>query len=265
MEQITSLQNAKIKALKKLDKPAERKEQGLFLVEGLREVVLAKRGGYDIQQLFICPELLKPQPDYSLQELNGIEKIEVTESVYRSVAYRESTEGILATVKLKSHTLADLTLQPNSLILVIEAVEKPGNLGAMLRTADAAGVDAVIICDNKTDLYNANVIRSSVGTIFTNSVAVGSAEETISFLKINNIAILAATPEAETVYTKQNMTTAVAVVVGAEAEGLSSTWKNAATENVSIAMLGQIDSLNVSVSAALLLYEAVRQRRETNK
>lgn len=265
MEQITSLQNAKIKALKKLDKPAERKEQGLFLVEGLREVVLAKRGGYDIQQLFICSELLKPQPDYSLQELNGIEKIEVTESVYRSVAYRESTEGILATVKLKSHTLADLTLQPNSLILVIEAVEKPGNLGAMLRTADAAGVDAVIICDNKTDLYNANVIRSSVGTIFTNSVAVGSAEETISFLKINNIAILAATPEAETVYTKQNMTTAVAVVVGAEAEGLSSTWKNAATENVCIPMLGQIDSLNVSVSAALLLYEAVRQRRETNK
>jgi TrmH family RNA methyltransferase len=265
MEQITSLQNAKIKALKKLDKPAERKEQGLFLVEGLREVVLAKRGGYDIQQLFICPELLKPQPDYSLQELNGIEKIEVTESVYRSVAYRESTEGILATVKLKSHTLADLTLQPNSLILVIEAVEKPGNLGAMLRTADAAGVDAVIICDNKTDLYNANVIRSSVGTIFTNSVAVGSAEETISFLKINNVAILAATPEAETLYTKQNMTTAVAVVVGAEAEGLSSTWKNAATENVCIPMLGQIDSLNVSVSAALLLYEAVRQRRETNK
>lgn len=265
MEQITSLQNAKIKALKKLDKPAERKEQGLFLVEGLREVVLAKRGGYDIQQLFICPELLKPQPDYSLQELNGIEKIEVTESVYRSVAYRESTEGILATVKLKSHTLVDLTLQPNSLILVIEAVEKPGNLGAMLRTADAAGVDAVIICDNKTDLYNANVIRSSVGTIFTNSVAVGSAEETISFLKINNVAILAATPEAETVYTKQNMTTAVAVVVGAEAEGLSSTWKNAATENVCIPMLGQIDSLNVSVSAALLLYEAVRQRRETNK
>jgi TrmH family RNA methyltransferase len=265
MEQITSLQNAKIKALKKLDKPAERKEQGLFLVEGLREVVLAKRGGYDIQQLFICPELLKPQPDYSLQELNGIEKIEVTESVYRSVAYRESTEGILATVKLKSHTLADLTLQPNSLILVIEAVEKPGNLGAMLRTADAAGVDAVIICDNKTDLYNANVIRSSVGTIFTNSVAVGSAEETISFLKINNVAILAATPEAETLYTKQNMTTAVAVVVGAEAEGLSSTWKNAATKNVCIPMLGQIDSLNVSVSAALLLYEAVRQRRETNK
>jgi TrmH family RNA methyltransferase len=197
--------------------------------------------------------------------LNGIEKIEVTESVYRSVAYRESTEGILATVKLKSHTLADLTLQPNSLILVIEAVEKPGNLGAMLRTADAAGVDAVIICDNKTDLYNANVIRSSVGTIFTNSVAVGSAEETISFLKINNIVILAATPEAETLYTKQNMTTAVAVVVGAEAEGLSFTWKNAATENVCIPMLGQIDSLNVSVSAALLLYEAVRQRRETNK
>jgi TrmH family RNA methyltransferase len=265
MEQITSLQNAKIKALKKLDKPAERKEQGLFLVEGLREVVLAKRGGYQIGQLFVCSELLKPQLEYSLQELNGIEKIEVTESVYRSVAYRESTEGILATVKLKLHTLADLTLQPNSLILVIEAVEKPGNLGAMLRTADAAGVDAVIICDNKTDLYNANVIRSSVGTVFTNTIAVSSSEETISFLKINNVAILAATPEAEIGYTKQNMTAAVAIVVGAEAEGLSSTWKNAATENVCIPMLGQIDSLNVSVSAALLLYEAVRQRRETNK
>jgi TrmH family RNA methyltransferase len=265
MEQITSLQNAKIKALKKLDKPAERKEQGLFLVEGLREVVLAKRGGYQIGQLFVCSELLKPQLEYSLQELNGIEKIEVTESVYRSVAYRESTEGILATVKLKSHTLADLTLQPNSLILVIEAVEKPGNLGAMLRTADAAGVDAVIICDNKTDLYNANVIRSSVGTVFTNTIAVSSSEETISFFKINNVAILAATPEAEIGYTKQNMTAAVAIVVGAEAEGLSSTWKNAATENVCIPMLGQIDSLNVSVSAALLLYEAVRQRRETNK
>jgi len=261
MEIISSLQNTKIKALKKLDKPAERRAQGLFVAEGLREVVLAKRGGYQIEQLFVCSALLKSQTNYSIQELNDVEKIEVTESVYRSVAYRESTEGILATVKLKTHTLKDLTLSSNSLILVIEAVEKPGNLGAMLRTADATAVDAVIICDNKTDLYNANVIRSSVGTVFTNAIAVATAQETISFLTENNITILAATPEADTEFVKHNMTKAIAIVVGAEAEGLSATWKNAATQQVSIPMLGQIDSLNVSVSAALLLYEALRQRR----
>jgi TrmH family RNA methyltransferase len=262
MEKITSLQNAKIKALKRLDKPAERKEQGVFLVEGLREVVLAKRASYQIEQLFICPELLKPQSDYSLEELKNEEKVEITDSVYRSVAYRESTEGIFATIRLKSHSIEDLTLPPNPLILVIEAVEKPGNLGAMLRTADAAGVDAVIICDTRTDLYNANVIRSSIGTVFTNSIAVASVEETIHFLQANKIAMLAATPEAEKEYTNQSMTAATAIVVGAEAEGLSATWKKTATENVHIPMLGEIDSLNVSVSAALLLYEAVRQRQQ---
>lgn len=265
MEKISSIQNPRIKNLKKLEKSSERREQNLILIEGLREVVLAQRAGYQIETVFVCPEILKTTGAYSLKELKNSEQpipiIEITEAVYRSVAYRDSTEGVLATATPKKHTLENLKLKQNPLILVIEAVEKPGNLGAMLRTADAAGADAVIICDAKTDVYNPNVIRSGVGTVFTNQIAVCETKQAIHFLKANNIATYAAELTAKEYHFQKNFRQPSAVIVGTEATGLSEEWIKVADEHIKIPMLGHIDSLNVSVSAAILLFEAVRQRQ----
>ena len=261
MEKITSFQNPKIKNLKKLEKAGERREQNLFLIEGLREVVLAHRAGYEIKELFVCEELVKASKEYPLSELLITNhQALITKQVYDSLAYRETTEGVIATALPKKHSLKNLSLKKNSLVLVIEAVEKPGNLGAMLRTCDAAGIDAVIVCDAKTDLYNPNVIRSSIGTIFTNQIAVCETTEAIAFLKKNNITTYAAELSAKNFHYEQNFKTASAIVVGTEATGLSEEWMNSAEEKIKIPMLGKIDSLNVSVSAAVLLFEAVRQR-----
>jgi TrmH family RNA methyltransferase len=262
-EIITSAQNAKIKNLKKLEKHSERVEQKVFLIEGLREMVLAYRAGYTLTSLFICQEILKPNKDYPLDEVlrhSSVAIHYISKSVYDSLAYRETTEGVVATASPKKLLLGDLALKVNPLILVIEAVEKPGNLGAMLRTCDAAGVDAVIICDPKTDVYNPNVIRSSIGTIFTNPIAVCETQEAIDFLKSKGIKTFAAELEAERLYHQQDFKQASAIVVGTEATGLSNEWIRAADEKIKIPMLGKIDSLNVSVSAAVLLFEALRQR-----
>ncbi len=265
MDKITSLQNPKIKNLKRLEKASERREQGLVLIEGLREAVLAKRAGYTIETIFVCEDILNDQPDYPLAELKNVsEQYSITKAVYDSLAYRETTEGVIATARPKQHTLDILKLNANPLILVIEAVEKPGNLGAMLRTCDAAGVDAVIVCDPKTDVYNPNAIRSSVGTVFTNQLAVCETTEAVAFLKERGITTYAAELGATEPYFKKNFKTATAVVVGTEATGLSDEWLRAADEKIIIPMLGKIDSLNVSVSAAILLFEAVRQRAITS-
>ena len=265
MERITSVQNPKIKNLKKLEKASERREKNLILIEGLREIVLAYRAGYEIESLFICEEILKREGEYSVKEIlttdNGQRTTEISKDVYDSIAYRESTEGIIATAKPKNNSLENLLLKENPLVLVIEAVEKPGNLGAMLRTCDAAGVDAVIICDAKTDVYNPNVIRSSIGTVFTNKVAVCETKEAIDFLKKNNITTYAAELSGTQPYYQKNFRQPTAVIVGAEASGLSGEWMNAANEKIKIPMLGEIDSLNVSVSAGIILFEAVRQRQ----
>jgi TrmH family RNA methyltransferase len=264
MEKISSSQNPKIKNLKRLEKASERKEQNLFLIEGLREAVLAHRAGYEIQEVFICTPLLKESKEYPLKEIrnpqSAIHNFEITEEIYSSLAYRDSTEGVIATAVPKSHALENLLLDSNSLILVIESVEKPGNLGAMLRTCDAAGVDAVIICDAKTDLYNANVIRASIGTVFTNQIAICETNKAIAFLKGKGIATFAAELGATKFHYEPDFTKGTALVVGAEATGLSQEWMNASSEKIKIPMKGEIDSLNVSVSAAVLLYEAVRQR-----
>lgn len=260
-ELISSVQNPKIKNLKKLEKASERRGQNLFVVEGLREAVLAQRAGYEIQSLFVCDEILKEQKEYSLEEIrNPKSQIRISKPVYDSLAYRETTEGVIATVLPKSHALESLVLKENALILVIEAVEKPGNLGAMLRTCDAAGVDAVIICDARTDVYNPNVIRSSIGTVFTNQIAVCETAEAIAFLKKKKVTTYAAELSATTPHFQKNFKTATAIVVGTEATGLSTEWMNAADEKIKIPMRGKIDSLNVSVSAAILLFEAQRQR-----
>lgn len=260
---ISSPQNPKIKALKKLDKAAERREQGVFLIEGLRELCLADRAGYEITQVFICEELLVESTDYNLAQckLSGAERYTITPAVYESMAYRETTEGIIATARPKDHQLSALRLSEQPLILVIEGVEKPGNFGAMLRTADAAGVDAVIVCDTKTDVYNPNVIRSSIGTAFTNQIGIASSASVIAFLKQQGITTYAAELSATQAHYEANLRKASAIVVGTEATGLSAEWMQAANEHIKIPMLGTIDSLNVSVSAAVLLYEAVRQRQ----
>lgn len=263
-EKITSLQNPRVKNLKKLEKASERREQNLILIEGLRETVLARRAGYEIISLFVCEEILAENENYNLKELIGkganITICHVSKEVYDSLAYRETTEGVIATALPGNHRLANIKLGTNPLILVIEGVEKPGNLGAMLRTCDAAGVDAVFICDGKTDIYNPNVVRSSLGTVFTQQIIACETTDAIAFLKKNNIRIFAAELTATRNYFAEDLKQAAAVTVGTEATGLSKEWIDAADVRIKIPMLGQIDSLNVSVSAAVLLFEAVRQR-----
>jgi TrmH family RNA methyltransferase len=264
MEKISSAQNPKIKNLKRLEKAGERKEQGLIVIEGLREAVLAHRADYEIEDLFLCEQLLNETKEYPLREIRNpkseIRKYEITEAIYRSLAYRDSTEGVIATARPKYHALANLQLKQNPLILVIESVEKPGNLGAMLRTCDAAGIDAVIICDAKTDLYNPNVIRSSIGTVFTNQIAVCETSEAIAFLKSKGVRTFAAELNANKLHFETDFRKGTAIVVGTEATGLSTEWLKAADEKIKIPMQGKIDSLNVSVSAAVLIFEATRQR-----
>ena len=259
---ISSPQNPKIKSLKKLDKASERRESGLFVIEGLRELCLADGAGYEIRELLICEELLHETETYNLQKcrLNGAEKYTVTKAVYESVAYRGTTEGVIATAKQKIHTLEALNVPANPLLLVIEGVEKPGNLGAMLRTCDAAGIDAVIVCDTKTDIYNPNAIRSGIGTVFTNQIAVATTAAVIAYLRQLSITSYAAELTATETHFQKDFAKPTAIVVGDEATGLSQEWMHAADVHIKIPMLGHIDSLNVSVSAAVLLYEAVRQR-----
>ena len=187
--------------------------------------------------------------------------IEIPEQLYRKVAYRESTEGIIAEVEYKSLKLEDLKLPENPLVMVLESVEKPGNLGAVLRSADAAGVDAVIFCDPLTDLYNPNLIRASIGAIFTVPTVAASSEETIAFLKARGIQILTAQLQDSSLYYDVDMRRGTALVMGTEATGLTGLWRQAASAHIRIPMLGRLDSLNVSVSAAILLFEAVRQRQ----
>lgn len=257
MKSITSAQNPYIKSLALLqEKAKERKKTGTFLIEGVREIELATKGGYEIQTILFCPEVFTT----NLSNFSSSEKIEISKEVYQKLAYRDTTEGILAVAKSKSFALADLQLPKNPLILVAEAPEKPGNIGAMLRTADAANLDAVIIANPKSDLFSPNIIRSSVGCLFTNQIATGTTEEIIAFLKKNNINFYAATLQNSTSYHVQDYTQPTALVVGTEATGLSEEWRDAATQNIIIPMQGEIDSMNVSVAAAILIFEAKRQR-----
>lgn len=241
------------------EKAKARRESGTFLIEGQREIILAKKGGYTIETVLFLPDFLMEQEVRSLAGRQA-EVIEINKEVYQKLAYRDTTEGIIAIAKAKSQELGDLKLGANPLILVAEAPEKPGNIGALLRTADAANLDAVIIANPKGDLYNPNIIRSSVGCLFTIPVATGSTAEVIAFLESNTIDIYCATLQDSTGYHTQDYTTPTALVVGTEAMGLSADWREAATKNIIIPMQGEIDSMNVSVAAAILIFEAKRQR-----
>lgn len=259
MKEITSIQNPFIKSLLLLqEKSKARKQSGTFLIEGMREIELALKGNYEIETVLICSKL--QDATLNLQIFQSISIIEISKEVYQKLAYRDTTEGIIAVAKSKSHQLINLQLPENPLLLVLEAIEKPGNIGAMLRTCDAAKIDAVIIANPKTDLYNPNTVRSSVGCIFTNQIATGSTAEVIAFLKEKKIAIYSATLQNSSSYHTQNYTLSTALVVGTEATGLTQDWREEATQNIIIPMQGEIDSMNVSVAAAILIFEAKRQR-----
>ncbi len=261
MKEITSSQNTYIKQLIKLrDKSRERKQTNTFLIEGVREITLALKGGYVLETVLFYPDLFSKE---QLSALNTelINVIEISKEVYEKLAYRSTTEGLLAVAKSKTNLLNDLRFKnDNPLVLVAEAPEKPGNIGAILRTADAANVDAVIIANPKTDLYNPNIIRSSVGCLFTNQIATGNTSEIIAFLKLKGIYIYCAALQASVNYNTQNFIKPTAIVLGTEATGLSKEWLKNSTQNIIIPMQGAIDSMNVSVAAGILIFEAKRQR-----
>ena len=260
MKQITSAQNPYIKSLLLLQEKAKaRKQTGTFLIEGQREISLAIKGGYHIDTLLFYPELITEKEINELVQ-TGTNVIEINKEIFQKLAYREGTEGVIAVAKSKSFSLSDLKLNENPLLLISEAPEKPGNIGALLRTADAANLDAVIIANPNGDLYNPNIVRSSVGCLFTNQIATGTTSEIITFLKERKINFYCATLQNSISYHTQDYTTPSALVVGTEATGLSKEWREAATQNIIIPMQGEIDSMNVSVAAAILIFEAKRQR-----
>ncbi len=257
MKQITSAQNPYIKSLVLLQEKAKaRNQSGTFLIEGMREIELALKGNYEIETILFLPDLVSEK---QLAKLPG-NRIEISKEVYQKLAYRDTTEGIIAVAKTKSLHLSDLKLPENPLILVMEGIEKPGNIGAILRTCDAANVDAVIIANPKTDLYNPNIVRSSVGCLFTNQIAAGTTEDVIAFLTTNNITIFGATLQNSQFYHLQDYTKGSALVVGTEATGLTQAWREGKSKNIIIPMHGEIDSMNVSVASAILIFEAKRQR-----
>ena len=256
---ITSAQNPKIKNLLALEKPRERRKSGLFVVEGRKEIGLALDAGYKLENVFFCEELIEPQ---ELGKFSFPDKvlISVSREVFDKIAIRESSGGLLAVAQQKSHPLDFIRLSANPLVLVLESVEKPGNLGAILRTADAAALDAVIICDPKTDFYNPNVIRSSIGCIFTRQVASATSEATLSWLKKNNIVPYSTFLKASRPYHTVDYTKPCAIIMGTEATGLSDVWTTEEQNPIIIPMQGRIDSLNVSTAAAVIVFEARRQR-----
>ena len=263
---LTSTQNARIKEVIRLRKRAERDASGLFLVEGAREVSRALAAHWQIVSFFSCPALHATAEAEELQaraKADGAMLFECSAEVFAKIAYKEGADGWLAVVRQRALGLDDLALSDSPLLLVAEAIEKPGNLGAILRAADGAGVDAMILCDGCTDLYNPNVVRNSMGSLFALPVAAATSVETRAFLRGHSIRTIAATPGAQRIYSSADLRGPVAVVVGAESEGLSSTWMEQADERVRIPMRGMADSLNVACATTLLLYEALRQRSAT--
>lgn len=256
---ITSTQNPKIKSLLALEKPRERRKQQLFTIEGKKEIQFALEAGYKIGNLFFCDELIGPDELVSLGVQDKL-LIPVSKEVFDKIAIRENSGGVIAVAEMKAHELGQIKLSKTPLVLVLEAVEKPGNLGAILRTADAAGVDSVICCDPLTDFYNPNVIRSSLGCVFTTQLASATSEETIAWLKKNAIHIYCTYLKASKPYDQTDFTVPCAIVMGTEATGLSDVWVKNSTANIIIPMQGKIDSMNVSTSCAVVVFEARRQR-----
>ena len=264
LQSITSAQNPKIKDFLALqEKSRLRREKGLFVVEGRRELLHCLEAGFSPRTIFVCEEILGAGEMEAVLGAagEGCTVFSVSANVYDRMAYRSGTEGVTAIMQARNLRLEELRFRNEEpLIVVMEAVEKPGNLGAILRSADAAGADAVIVCDPLTDLYNPNLIRASIGAVFSVPVVAASSAETIEWLRSRGVTIYTAQLQDSSWYYDCDMKKATAIVMGTEATGLTGIWREAADRHIRIPMLGKLDSLNVSVSAAVLLFEAVRQR-----
>jgi len=261
---IASLQNPRVKEVVKLRQRSHRDAQNLFIVEGYRELRRALDNGRRPATLFVCEAIFLGKNEPTLIEQcrqAGAEIVPCTPPVFKKIAYRERPEGLLAVLPQVHLALANLKLPKRPLLIVAEAIEKPGNLGTILRSADAAGAAAVIVCDQCTDIHNPNVVRSSTGTLFSLPIVETSSAEALAWLRLNNIQILAASPHAEKDYTATDLRTGTAIVVGAEQYGLSGLWMQEADTTVRIPMHGQADSLNVATATTILMFEAVRQRQ----
>jgi TrmH family RNA methyltransferase len=262
-EIITSLQNPRVKQLVKLRDRRPRDEAGVFLVEGYREIRRALDQGVRITEIFFSPEWFLGENEPALiaqAEGAGAQVFELSKEAFAKVAYRERPDGLLAVAPQWRRTLDALVLRPEPLLLVVEAIEKPGNLGTLLRGADAAGVDAVIVCDPVTDIFNPNVVRASTGVLFAVPVVVAETAAVRAWLREKKIRTVATTPAAQTTYTATNLRGPLALVMGSEQYGLSDFWLKESDAQVMIPMAGQADSLNVAMAAIITLFEAVRQR-----
>ncbi len=261
MEPISSFQNPLIKQIQKLDKNRERRKQNIALVEGLRECQLAISSGLVVQKILYCSKYIS---ETELVEKLSLAQdspcIDVAPQVFDSLVYRKGIPNVLGLITPSSSNFEAIDTSKNLLLLIIDSVEKPGNLGAMLRTCDAAGVDAIIVCDPQTDIFNPNCIRSSLGAVFTKKIIVTTAEESVNWLKKNRILTLVTYLESATSYTNQNFTNSTAIVVGSEANGIKDIWLKSGFQNIIIPQFGQVDSMNVANSAAIIIYEAIRQR-----
>lgn len=257
-EIIVSTSNPRVKNVIRLkEKSSERKAQDLVVVEGAREIFRAKENHFEIKTLFVCDAIFNKRNKEILSGISHL--VRVSREVFEKISYRENSDGLLALIKPKHIRLSDLKLSANPLLIIMESVEKPGNLGAIARTADGAGADAVIVCNAKTDIYNPNAVRSSIGCVFSKQIVAATSEEVLKFLKDKNITPYAAALSGKKNYTDPDFTKAIALVFGTEADGLSKTWLSS-VEQIKIPMLGKADSLNVSASCAVMVYEAVRQR-----
>ena len=264
MIKITSTQNGLIKEVINLQlKSKERKKRNLIVIEGKKEISLAVKANVEIQKIFYCPSIINYSEVCEIVGNTNIENIlvyEVSYDIYSKISYRETTGGIIATGKFKEKKLEDLKPSKNSVYIILESVEKPGNLGAICRVADAAKVDAVIICDQNTDIYNPNSIRSSLGCVFTINVVNANFKEISRWLKAENITSYAAELTAAEFYQNVDFNGNIALIFGTEATGLTNKWINNADHRIKIPMRGIIDSLNVTTSVAIIVFEAMRQR-----
>ena len=261
---ITSTANPNVKRILQLRERKDRDASGLTVVEGVAEVSLAFASNVVFKEVWMCSEIGSSKEIQEVVEnlaKRGTPIFDTSKSIYEKISYGERREGILAVCEVPRRSLADLQQSGNPFYVVVEQVEKPGNLGAILRTCDAAGVSALIVCDPKTDMYNPNVIRASLGTVFSVPVATATNTQALEFLKACRAQVLAAVVEAKTVYTKVDMKTPLAIVLGTEHEGLSDFWIKHADVKARIPMEGKVNSLNVSTTAAIIIYEALRQRK----
>ncbi len=263
MEPITSLQNPRIKDLVRLRNRRDRDQSKTFLIEGFRELSRAADAGLDFTDVYYSPDLYLGENEPALVERLislGARAAELGDDAFRKVAYRDRPEGVLAVANQFDTSLDRLTLGDRPLLLVVESIEKPGNLGTMLRTADAAGVSAVIVCDQTTDPFNPNTVRASIGSLFSLPLAITATRQAIALMSELGVKTVATSPDSDLAHWQVSYDCAVAIVIGSEQQGLSSAWLSGSTETVRIPMSGTADSLNAAVAAGVMLFEAVRQR-----